>query len=121
MERLLAPIVVQGEIYGYMWIIADVQALTRIDMMAIEIGATVAALLMLYQESLHTAEASLKGSLMAQLIEGNGGQRDDPAVINRCAMASICACPGGCCVVNISDGQPPNLHPRLPHDQSGFS
>ena len=46
---------------------------TPIDMMAIEIGATVAALLMLYQESLHTAEASLKGSLIAQLIEGNGG------------------------------------------------
>ncbi len=73
MERLLAPIVVQGEIYGYMWIIADTQALTPLDMMAIEIGATVAALLMLYQESLHTAEASLKGSMVAQLIEGNGG------------------------------------------------
>ena len=73
MERLLAPIVVHGEIYGYMWIIADVHALTPIDMMAIEIGATVAALLMLYQESLQTAEASLKGSLMAQLIEGKGG------------------------------------------------
>ena len=27
MERLLAPIVVHGEIYGYMWIIADVHAL----------------------------------------------------------------------------------------------
>ena len=75
MERLLAPIVVHGEIYGYIWIIADVHALSPIDMMAIEIGATVAALLMLYQESLQTAEASLKGSLMAQLIEGNGGRQ----------------------------------------------
>ena len=75
MERLLAPIVVHGEIYGYIWIIADVHALSPIDMMAIEIGATVAALLMLYQESLQTAEASLKGSFMAQLIEGNGGRQ----------------------------------------------
>ncbi len=75
MDRLLAPIVVHGEIYGYIWIIADVQALSPIDMMAIEIGATVAALLMLYQESLQTAEASLKGSLMAQLIEGDGGRQ----------------------------------------------
>lgn len=73
MERLLAPIVVHGEIYGYIWIIADLRALSPIDIMAIEIGATVAALLMLYQESLQTAEASLKGSLMAQLIEGGGG------------------------------------------------
>ena len=75
MERLLAPIVVHGEIYGYIWIIADVHALSPIDMMAIEIGATVAALLMLYQESLQTAEASLKGSFMAQLIEGDGGRQ----------------------------------------------
>ena len=75
MERLLAPIVVQGEIYGYIWIIADVHALSPIDMMAIEIGATVAALLMLYQESLQTAER-LKGSLMAQLIEGVGAQKE---------------------------------------------
>ncbi len=75
MERLLAPIVVHGDIYGYIWIIADVHALSPIDMMAVEIGATVAALLMLYQESLQTAEASLKGSLMAQLIEGDGGRQ----------------------------------------------
>ena len=75
MERLLAPIVVHGEIYGYMWIIADVHVLSPIDMMAIEIGATVAALLMLYQESLQTAEASLKGSLIAQLIEGDGNRQ----------------------------------------------
>ncbi len=79
MERLLAPIVVHNEIYGYMWIIADVQALTPIDMMAIEIGATVAALLMLYQESLAAAEASLKGSFVAQLIEAKG----DPQSILR--------------------------------------
>ncbi len=75
MERLLAPIVVHGDIYGYMWIIADVHALSPIDMMAIEIGATVAALLMLYQESLQAAEASLKGSLIAQLIEGDGSRQ----------------------------------------------
>ena len=74
MERLLAPIVVHGEIYGYMWIIADVHALSPIDLMALEIGATVAALLMLYQESLHAAETSLKGNLIAQLIEGGGSR-----------------------------------------------
>ena len=75
MERLLAPIVVHGDIYGYMWIIADVHALSPIDMMAIEIGATVAALLMLYQESLQAAEASLKGNLIAQLIEGDDSRQ----------------------------------------------
>ncbi|MGB7341569.1 MAG: PucR family transcriptional regulator ligand-binding domain-containing protein [Phototrophicaceae bacterium] len=74
MERILAPIVVHGEIYGFMWIIADEHKLTEIDMMAIEIGSTIAALMMLYQESIQSAEASLKGSLMSQLIEGNANR-----------------------------------------------
>ncbi|MEO0563876.1 MAG: helix-turn-helix domain-containing protein, partial [Chloroflexota bacterium] len=71
MERILAPIVVHGEIYGYMWIIADGSPLSEIDWMALESGATVAALMMLHQEAVQTAEASLKGSLMAQLIEAD--------------------------------------------------
>lgn len=74
MERILAPIVVHGEIYGFMWVIADEHGLSEIDMMAIESGSTIAALMMLYQESVQSAEASLKGSLMSQLIEGNASR-----------------------------------------------
>lgn len=106
MERLLAPIVVHGEIYGYMWIIADVHALTPIDMMAIEIGATVAALLMLYQESLQAAEASLKGSLMAQLIEGDGGRQtvlSDQSLRYGVDLRR----PWRLLIVSIENGQPP--------------
>ncbi|MCY3779741.1 MAG: PucR family transcriptional regulator ligand-binding domain-containing protein [Chloroflexi bacterium] len=107
MERLLAPIVVQGEIYGYMWIIADVHALTPIDMMAIEIGATVAALLMLYQESLQTAEASLKGSMMAQLIEGEGTSQT--ILRDQSLRYGVdLRLPWRMLLVNISDEQPPN-------------
>ncbi|MEO0560734.1 MAG: PucR family transcriptional regulator ligand-binding domain-containing protein, partial [Chloroflexota bacterium] len=61
MERILAPIVVHGDIYGYMWIIADGSPLTELDRMALESGATVAALMLLHQEAVQTAEASLKG------------------------------------------------------------
>lgn len=71
MERLLAPIVVHGDIYGYMWIIADLHDISEIDRMAIESGATIAALMMLYQESVQSAEASLKGSLLSQLVQGD--------------------------------------------------
>lgn len=71
MERILAPVVVHGEIYGFMWIIADDHEISQIDMMAIESGSTIAALMMLYQESVQSAEASLKGSLLAQLIQGD--------------------------------------------------
>jgi purine catabolism regulator len=70
MERLLAPVVVHGMVYGYMWIIADDHALSEIDLMAIESGATIAALMILYQESAQNAEAALKGSLLSQLIQG---------------------------------------------------
>jgi PucR family transcriptional regulator, purine catabolism regulatory protein len=70
MERILAPVVVHGAIYGYLWIIADHHSLSEIDRMAIESGSTIAALIMLYQESIQNAEASLKGSLLARLISG---------------------------------------------------
>lgn len=74
LERILAPIVVHGDIYGYVWIIADDRPLTDLDSIAINIGATVAALMMLYQESVQSAEASLKGSLLSQLIQSEGGR-----------------------------------------------
>lgn len=74
MERVLAPIVVHGEIYGYMWIIADELGLNDIDFMAIESGSTIAALMLLHQESVQSAEASLKGSLLSQLMQGNASR-----------------------------------------------
>ena len=48
--------------------------LSDLDHMAIESGATIAALMMLYQEAVQSAEASLKGSLLSQLIEGDTGR-----------------------------------------------
>jgi PucR family transcriptional regulator, purine catabolism regulatory protein len=71
LERILAPIVVHGDIYGYVWIIAHDRPLTQLDSMAISSGATIAAVMMLYQESIQSAEASLKGSLLSQLIQGD--------------------------------------------------
>jgi purine catabolism regulator len=71
LERILAPIVVHGDIYGYVWIIAHDRPLTQLDSMAITSGATIAAVMMLYQESIQSAEASLKGSLLSQLIQGD--------------------------------------------------
>lgn len=76
MERILAPIVVHGSIYGYLWIIADDRPLSKLDAMAIESGATVAALIRLYQEMVANTEATLKGGLLAQLIEGERGRQD---------------------------------------------
>jgi len=74
LERILAPIVVHGDIYGYVWIIAHDRPLTELDSMAITSGATIAAVMMLYQESIQSAEASLKGGLLSQLIQGEAGR-----------------------------------------------
>ncbi len=74
MERILAPVVVHGQIRGYLWIIADGRPLTDIDHMAIESGATIAALMMLHQEAVQNAEMSMKGSFFARLIEGDPDQ-----------------------------------------------
>ncbi|MFX5176277.1 hypothetical protein ABTC46_18325, partial [Acinetobacter baumannii] len=72
MERILAPVVVHGDIYGYMWIIANDRPLNDLDWVAIESGATVAALILLHQEAVQVAEASLKGGLLSQLIQRDG-------------------------------------------------
>ena len=74
MERILAPVVVHGAIYGYMWIIADNHPLNELDHMAIDSGATIAALMLLHQEAAQNAESALKGGLLAQLIEGGNGR-----------------------------------------------
>lgn len=74
MERILAPIVVHGDLYGYIWIIADDRPLSDLDRLAIESGATVAALMIFYQEAVQNAEAALKGGLLAQLIQHEPGQ-----------------------------------------------
>lgn len=71
MERILAPIVVHGEIYGYMWVIADDRPVTDLEHLAIDSGATIAALMLLHQESIQSAEASLKGSLLTRLVQGD--------------------------------------------------
>ncbi len=74
LERILAPIVVHSDIYGYVWIIANDRPLNDLDHLAIESGATIAALMLLHQEAIQSAEASLKGSLLSQLIEGEAGR-----------------------------------------------
>ena len=46
-DKVGAPIVVNGEIYGYVWIIADGKPLSELERMAVESGSTIAALMLL--------------------------------------------------------------------------
>lgn len=77
MERILAPIVVNGEIYGYVWIIADGNPLSELERMAVESGSTIAALMLLRQEKAQHEEAVERGDLVARLLTPKAAERED--------------------------------------------
>lgn len=77
MERILAPIVVNGEIYGYVWIIADGKPLSELERMAVESASTIAALMLLRQEKAQHEEAVERGDLVARLLTPGAAGRED--------------------------------------------
>ncbi len=66
MERIVSPILVGSQLFGYIWIIASDQPLTELDTLVIERSAVVAALILSRQETIYETEQRLK----AQLFEG---------------------------------------------------
>ncbi len=70
-ERIIAPIVVGGEVYGYTWLIADARPLGELDRMAIESAATIAALIMLREQTIRETENRLKGDFLVRLLQGS--------------------------------------------------
>ena len=71
MERFVAPIIVDREIYGYIWIIAGDHPLTSLDEMTISHGATVAALILFKEQAVREAEEALRGDFFEQLLSQN--------------------------------------------------
>ncbi len=69
LPRLVVPIVVDRDIYGYFWIIDDKDDTELVRMAAVH-GATVAALIMFKERAVAEAEASLRGDFFEQLLEG---------------------------------------------------
>lgn len=79
MERVVAPIIVGREIYGYIWIVAGDRPLTELDELAIDHAATVAALVLLKEQAVLEARQALRGDFLAQLLSpdfGADGLRD---------------------------------------------
>jgi PucR family transcriptional regulator, purine catabolism regulatory protein len=68
-ERLIAPIIVDREIYGYIWIIVDGKPLTELDTRAITHGATVAALMLFKDRAVRRAAEALRGDFLERLLE----------------------------------------------------
>ena len=76
MERVVAPIIVGGEIYGYIWIVEGDHPLTELDELAIDQAATVTALVMLQQRAVREAQQALRGDFLSQLLRQ--GPAGDP-------------------------------------------
>jgi purine catabolism regulator len=77
MERVVAPIIVGGEIYGYIWIVEGDHPLADLDELAIEQAATVTALVMLQERAVREAQQAIRGDFLSQLLhEGPAGEPD---------------------------------------------
>jgi purine catabolism regulator len=69
LERIIAPILVGPQLYGFVWIIATDHPLTELDFLAIERAATVAALVMSREQAIYEAEQRFKTSLLNTLLD----------------------------------------------------
>jgi purine catabolism regulator len=67
LERIVSPILVGAQLFGYIWIIASDQPLTGLDYLVIERGAVVAALILSREEAIYESGQRLK----TQLFEGS--------------------------------------------------
>ena len=70
-ERVVAPVIVDREIYGYMWIISGDRPFTELDELAMEQAATVAAVLLFKNMAVQEATESLRGDFLEELLNGN--------------------------------------------------
>ena len=72
MERIIAPILVGQDCYGYLWIIASGRSLGELDSLAIERAAHIAALIISREQSVYAAEQRIKARLMENLMDPAG-------------------------------------------------
>lgn len=71
LERVVAPVIVDREIYAYMWIISGDRPFTELDELALEQAATVAALLLFKEMAVQEATEALRGDFLEELLHGN--------------------------------------------------
>ncbi len=88
MERIVAPIIVDSEIIGYVWIIAGETHLDALDELAIEHAATVAALIMHKERAVQYAAMSLRGDFFEQLLHYT--TPPDSRVVERAHQLGFC-------------------------------
>ncbi len=71
MERFVAPIIVDRRIHAYIWIIAGDHPLTDLDELAIQHGATVAALILFKDQAVKNTEQEYRKDFLSKLLENS--------------------------------------------------
>ncbi len=74
LERMLAPILVGPDLYGYIWIIASQRPFDQLDVQAVERAAHIAALILTRERSIFAAEQRVKAGLIENLLDPLGTQ-----------------------------------------------
>jgi len=70
LDRIVAPIIVDRKIHGYIWLISGDHPLTELDELTITRGATVAALIFFKDQAVRAAEDALRGDFFDLLLNG---------------------------------------------------
>ncbi len=71
MDRMIAPIVVNQQSCGYIWLSAGHQPLMPLDKLTLDHGVTVAGLILVKEQAVRNVEDALQGDLFAQLLIEN--------------------------------------------------
>lgn len=74
LERIITPILVGDDLYGYLWIIASQRALSELETLVIERAAHIAALIISREQSVYAAEQRIKTRLVENLMDPSGVQ-----------------------------------------------
>lgn len=72
MARMVAPLLVAGDLYGYLWIAAGDRPLESLDELALGHATTVAALILMKQRAVQEAQQAERGDFLAQLLTLEG-------------------------------------------------
>ncbi|HEX5689798.1 MAG TPA: helix-turn-helix domain-containing protein, partial [Roseiflexaceae bacterium] len=68
MDRVATSIMVGGDVYGYIWIVAGDRPLTELDELAIDNAATIAALILLKEQAVLEVQQTIRGDFLLQLL-----------------------------------------------------
>ncbi|MDB9529667.1 PucR family transcriptional regulator ligand-binding domain-containing protein [Oscillatoria sp. CS-180] len=69
LERMVAPIIVDQDLYGYIWLLSGSHPFTSLDEQALVHGATVAGLILAKEEAVRCVKVAQQGDFLTQLFD----------------------------------------------------